>query len=175
MQEVWKDVPGYGGLYQVSNIGGVKHMPRKLRFVSKRGTVAWRTTTERECAWNVTRTGYAIVHLTVDGARRTPTVHELVMAAFVGPRPEGMQVNHINGVKQDNRVGNLEYVTCRENHLHAVRTGLNKQAMRVAAVLRGEVVAQYASLAEAARAVGGSIAYAARNGVQSRGFHWVIL
>lgn len=175
MDEVWKDIPGYEDVYQVSDQGRVRHMPRRIRFVSKKGSESWRTTAMRVCASNVTREGYAIAHLQVDRKRATPTVHALVLAAFVGPRPTDLDVNHINGLKTDNRLANLEYVTRTENHKHAVRTGLNTQAMPVVAVLDGLVVERYPSMTEAARAVGltiGSIQYAVRNGTASKGFTW---
>lgn len=175
MTETWKDIPGYEGQYRVSDLGRVKHLPRPIRFVSKRGNESWRKTAERILSPNITRNGYTLAHLQVNAVRASPTVHELVLSAFVGPRPNRMDVNHINGVKADNRLCNLEYVTRTENHKHAVRTGLNKQAMPVAARCDGVLAARYPSMAEAARAVGvtiGSIQYAVRKGTPSRGFTW---
>lgn len=173
--EIWKPIPGFEGRYEVSDLGRVRHLPRRVRFVSKKGNEAWRTTAMLVCAPNVTREGYVIAHLQVLGQRVAPTVHALVLAAFVGPRPKDLDVNHINGVKTDNRLANLEYVTRTENHKHAVRTGLNKQALPVVASIDGAFVAQYPSMAEAARAVGltiGSIQYAVRKGSMSKGFTW---
>lgn len=169
--EIWKDVPGYEGRYQVSDLGRFRHLPRTIRFVSKRGNEAWRTTVLRVCAPNVTREGYAIAHLQVDGVRSTPTIHELVLAAFVGSRPAGLDVNHINGVKTDNRLSNLEYVTRSENHKHAVRTGLNKQALAVVA----SSGLRFPSISEAERAmqVGiGAIRYAVQTGNVCAGQTW---
>jgi hypothetical protein len=60
-----------------------------------------------------------------DGIQRTLKVHKMVAAAFIGPRPDGFHINHKNGIKTDNRVENLEYVTPLENTQHAVRCGLN--------------------------------------------------
>lgn len=176
MNETWKDIPGYEGRYQVSDQGRVKALPRRLRFVSKAGREAWRITTERLCATNVTRKGYALVHFMVDGKRAVRTVHELVMLAFVGPRPADRDINHKDGRKTNNALDNLEYVTRSDNHNHAVALGLNRQAMRVVAVAQdGHPVEQYPSLGAAARAVGvtvGSIQYALRKGSSCRGFTW---
>lgn len=68
--------------------------------------------------------GYLRVTLSVDGKRRNLFVHHLIAEAFHGPRPDGLQLNHRNGIKTDNRPENLEYVTAKENMQHAIRTGL---------------------------------------------------
>ena len=68
----------------------------------------------------INKRGYAV--LEVGG--KTHTVHKLVTEAFFGKRPDGKQVNHKNGVRNDNSLFNLEYVTGSENMLHAYRTGL---------------------------------------------------
>ncbi len=71
--------------------------------------------------------GYYYVGLALGGyVVKQRTVHSLVAETFIGPRPDGLQINHKNGVKTDNRVGNLEYVTCSENAKHAYRMGLTK-------------------------------------------------
>jgi hypothetical protein len=173
--ETWKDIPGYEGLYEVSDAGRFKRLPRRVRFVSKNGNESWRITTERVGSPNLTREGYAIAHLMVNSIRTVPTVHSLVMAAFVGPRPTGLDINHINGVKTDNRLCNLEYLTRTENHNHAVRTGLNKQAIRVIAHADGQEARLFYSISSAAKSVGltsGSILYAIRKGTSSHGSTW---
>lgn len=92
MVENWKDIPEYEGVYQVSdNVAG-----------------------------EVVK-GYKRVKLFFEGGGKRYMVHVLVMRAFVGPKPEGMQVNHKNGDKKDCNLANLEYVTCSDNQLHSVR------------------------------------------------------
>jgi hypothetical protein len=66
-------------------------------------------------------------YMSVHNSTATYTVHELVMHAFRGPRPEGMQINHIDGSPRNNRLENLEYCTQSENTKHAYRTGLAKK------------------------------------------------
>lgn len=171
MEEIWKDVVGYEAQYMVSSTGRVKSKPRTLRFVSKRGNEAWRTTSEKTLALNTARHGYVLAHLQVGHVRKAHTVHALVMSAFVGPRPEGMEINHINGDKSDNRVLNLEYVTRSENKKHAVRIGLNRQARAVVA----DDAVVFPSITDAARSVGvtfGTIAAAIRNGSVCKGSTW---
>lgn len=75
-------------------------------------------------------TGYMQYNiLMADGTRKYKLVHTLVAAAFIGPKPKNLVVNHKNGVKTDNRVENLEYVTRSENSKHAYRIGLQKPPM----------------------------------------------
>lgn len=70
--------------------------------------------------------GYMKVCLSSDGQITNHWIHRLVAQCFIGPCPPGMNVNHIDGNKSNNSVGNLEYVTYSENHKHALRTGLRK-------------------------------------------------
>lgn len=71
------------------------------------------------------RDGYCRVCLRTDTEKKSKQVHSLVAAAFIGPRPTGLHVNHIDGEKTNNHVSNLEYVTSAENTRHAIRLGLN--------------------------------------------------
>lgn len=68
--------------------------------------------------------GYPFVILSAFGEHKTLTVHSLVARTFLGPRPLGYTINHKNGIKSDNRLANLEYLTDAENKAHAVATGL---------------------------------------------------
>lgn len=108
----WRPIPGYEGIYEISNYGALRvladgrHPGRILKSCPhRRGYVLYCLTRKRYC-------------------HRTVTVHSLVMLAFVGPRPAGLQINHIDGNKRNNFVGNLEYVTPGENMKHAVVMGL---------------------------------------------------
>lgn len=68
--------------------------------------------------------GYWRVKLSREGAKRRFLLHRLVLAAFVGPAPEGFEANHRNGRKRDNRLVNLEWATRSDNQLHAIGAGL---------------------------------------------------
>ncbi len=70
--------------------------------------------------------GYHMVKLHAPGRQKVFKVATLVMQRFVGERPKGMQINHVNGIKTDDRLENLKYVTPSENIRHAVRTGLKR-------------------------------------------------
>ena len=109
-EEIWKDAPGYEGRYQVSNLGKVKSLNYN------------RTCKEVILKAGKDGRGYLRVVLRKDGNSITNTIHRLVMLAFVGE--SGLDVNHINGIKTDNRLENLEYCTRSENIQHAYDAGL---------------------------------------------------
>jgi hypothetical protein len=100
--EQWKPVPGYEGLYEVSDQGRVKSLPNKRKFGCMRKTP-------------IGKNGYPAVDLKHNGARKTFTVHTLVLTAFVGPRPIGYECRHLNGVRNDSRLCNLAWGTPSEN------------------------------------------------------------
>lgn len=106
-----KEIPGYEGVYAASDSGeifriatyGKNPIPR-LRPIAAR-----------------TKKGYSVAHLCSDGVRRDVSFHRCVWTAHVGPIPDGLQINHINGVRTDNRLENLELCTISENALHKFR------------------------------------------------------
>lgn len=109
--EIWKDVKGYEGLYQVSNLGRVKGLP-----FFKTGVKGY-LMKERILKPGITE-GYARVVLTKNGVRTTMKVHRLVAAAFLGEQ-KGLCVNHIDSNRSNNNINNLEWVTHLENIRHA--------------------------------------------------------
>jgi hypothetical protein len=115
MSEEWRSIKGYEGWYSVSNHGRVR------RDRSAKNTYAGRILkpSAESC-------GYLQAHLCRGGVKRKMLLHLIVAAAFIGPCQEGKQVNHIDGVKLNNDVHNLEYVTASENMLHSFRLGLQK-------------------------------------------------
>lgn len=115
LAEVWAPVPGYEGRYDVSADGQVM----RVRYTNG-------ATPGQVLKPSVGRTGYHQVRLYAGtrGSGRWHKVHRLVAAAFLGPCPSGHQVNHKDGDKNNNALSNLEYVTARQNILHAERLGL---------------------------------------------------
>lgn len=108
--EIWKPIPGYESGYEVSDMGRVK----SLNF-------NWQKGLSKVLAANVRCRGYHTVQLS---GRRRFSVHRLVCLAFIGPRPPGLDINHKNGIKTDNRLENLEYCTKSENGKHSYRLRL---------------------------------------------------
>ena len=146
MEEVWKDIEGYEGLYQVSNLGRVKSLDRTIahkRFgqCKRKGVILKQ----------VERRGYLWVDLT--GKNKAVSVHRLVAEAFI-PKLKGKnQVNHIDENRSNNRVDNLEWVTPYENMHHSDlqdRLPRNRKAIR-AYDKTGKLVFVFNSATEAER------------------------
>ena len=106
MKEIWKDVKGYEGMYCVSNFGRVKSFKRKKAMILKP-------------FYNMD--GYLNVELRDSKSRKTISVHRLVAIAFVPNPLNKPQVNHIDEVKTNNNISNLEWVTQKENMNHGTR------------------------------------------------------
>lgn len=119
--EEWKPVRGYEGIYEVSSLGRVKSLERKVynghRLVEKH---------VRQLKPNILAKGYLQVTLYKDRRRKCFQVHRLVAEAFIPNKSRFPQVNHINGDKQDNRAENLEWCDNAMNQRHAWQTGLQK-------------------------------------------------
>lgn len=103
--EIWKDIPEWEGLYEVSSLGRVRN---------RHGLIL-----KRRIQW----TGYNAAVLWKNNVGKPYFVHRLVCAAIIGPRPERYDVNHIDGDRLNNSVENLEYVTRSQNQLHRRVTG----------------------------------------------------
>lgn len=116
--EEWRDIPGYEGRYQASSLGRIRSSRNWKRSIA--GHVL---------APGANPDGYLFVTLWRGAIEKGKgwRVHRLVALTFIGPCPKGLQVNHIDCDPANNRPGNLEYVTCRENIHHAKRLGRLKR------------------------------------------------
>jgi hypothetical protein len=112
--EIWKDIKGYEGHYQVSNLGRVKSLSRIVNRGGIRGNMALDEKILKQ--YNHYK-GYKTIQFKVDGKIKTYKVHQLVAMAFLGHTPSGMSfiIDHFDNDKSNNNVSNLRIVTNREN------------------------------------------------------------
>lgn len=116
-KEIWKDIPGYEGYFQVSSLGNFRSLDRIVKYKTS-GTRKYPG--KRLLVENM-EDGYQRIVLMRDANRVRYMCHRLVALAFV-PNPDNKPfVNHINGIRNDNRPENLEWCTQSENELHSTR------------------------------------------------------
>ena len=147
--EIWKDIHGYEGKYQVSDLGRVK-------------ALNYNKTGKEQIMVQQNIRGYLHLNLSKNGKVKRFRVHRLVWEAFNGPIPEDMQVNHINEDKSDNRLVNLNLMTPKENSNWGTRTERMVKAQTNGTLskpvkqydLHGNLLAEYPSAQEAHRQTG---------------------
>ena len=159
MAEIWCDVSGYVGLYQVSNFGRVKSAKKIMKLQ------------DNGC-------GYLMAHLSKNGKAKWHLAHRLVAKAFI-PNPEKKQtVNHKDGNRLNNKASNLEWATYSENNLHSYRSNKRKNP-RAKSIYCAETGEVYVSSYDASRNTGISQACINRcvNGIfkTAGGKHWKLL
>lgn len=143
--EIWKDIKGFEGIYQVSNYGRIKSIIRYKRIMKT----------------GLNRGGYLQICLTDSKHKKhTIRVHRLVAENFLENREEKQQVNHIDGNKLNNRVSNLEWCTQSENMQHAfgnnlIHRGKGKESHRARAVnqysINGDFIRKWDCISDASR------------------------
>lgn len=111
-KEVWKDIPGYEGFYQISSFGRVLSLPKEI----KRGKGYFKTK-KRILRAGLSSNKYYTVALCNNGNQKTMFIHQLVAIAFLDSdyKLKGLVVDHINNIRHDNRLENLQLVTVRKN------------------------------------------------------------
>ena len=173
-KEIWKDVVGWEGLYQVSNLGNVKSISRiVIRKNKKEMYVKEKVLQPYKCS----NGGYLSVPLSQNGKRFVESVHRLVAKAFI-PNPKQLRdVNHKDGDKFNNKVDNLEWCSHSKNIEHAYRILGHRHVCRKLLCVENGVV--YKNSVEAAKALGlrdSSIRGNANKGKGSvHGYHFINL
>lgn len=133
--EIWRWVPNYEGVYEVSNIGRVRSVDRTVAYYNWRACAKINHSVKgRILRPGKASSGYYTVAL---GRGNSRTVHSLVAEAFLGPKPDGHEVLHIDGSRTNNCVANLRYGTRSENMLDAVKHGTCDLVVLRAAAAKG--------------------------------------
>jgi hypothetical protein len=115
MAEIWKWVPGFEGLYEVSTHGQIKSYVKKIPKILSCGS---------------SDGDYVLVRFFKDGKRYPKKVHQVVMETFVGPRPDDMEVRHRDGNCVNNNLTNLSYGTSSQNNYDRVLHGTHPNAVK---------------------------------------------
>lgn len=115
MSEIWKDIVGFEEIYKVSNLGNVISLPNhNISCGRKRGN---------KISKRLDRAGYFKISLSKKSYKNTFFIHRIISIAFI-PNPDNKPcVNHINSIRTDNRIENLEWCTFSENNKHAYKSG----------------------------------------------------
>lgn len=113
--EKFKEIPGYEGLYQVSDYGAV----RSLKF----GKVRYLRNTKQP-------NGYERIRLSRYGKPKNLFVHRLVYETFVGEIPEGYEIDHVNAIRDDNRLSNIRVVTHKENQANPISVENRREGVK---------------------------------------------
>lgn len=155
--EVWKDISGYEGLYQISDLGNVRSLDRYVNH-SRSGK---RFCKGHQMATHINNAGYICVNLSKDGKYKSFDVHRLVAMVFLAvANIDGLEVNHIDENKKNNVVTNLEWVTKKQNNNYG--TKIERQASKIKIPViqyneNGGFVAEWSSAADAERTISGKV------------------
>ena len=183
----WVDIKGYEGLYQINKIGQIKSMPKTVLGKDNKIYFYKEKLLKERC----NKDGYIRTCLFKNKNAKHFCVHRLVWESFVGEIPQGKEINHIDGQRNNNNIANLELVTHKENIKHSINIlrhkigGKNPFKQKVKCVETGVV---YISIRDAALKTGanaGTISFVINNRYRkdkngkkykaktSNGFHWV--
>ena len=165
MEEIWKEIPGFDGAYQVSSLGNVRSCDRIIYYRNGNPRGSCKHEKGRIISQHISNSGYYNVPLRKNKIRKFYFVHRLVAQTFLDNPENKPQVNHIDGNRLNNQVSNLEWATRSENVNHALRTGLlhglrGDLSPHKVAVLQyekdGTFVREWSCMADAARFLNGT-------------------
>lgn len=143
--EIWKDVPHYEGIYQVSSFGNIRTTEGKTTFTKKHGIRHWKSRVLK------TKGNKAIgtrVTLWKNGKPKDYLVARLVAMAFLGEPPKDFTVNHIDGNRLNNNISNLEWLSLKDNIRHGFKTGLYHNIQKPVEIKVNEKTIHFNAMAE---------------------------
>jgi len=156
--EQWKEIPGYEGIYQASNLGRIRTCENKTTYTERHGARHWkqRIIKQKYQTRKHNRNGKkdARVCLWKDGTEKTFLVSRLVAMTWCEGYSEGLTVNHIDGNPENNNASNLEWVTHKENSIHSYRIGLHASHVKPITITVDGKDLQFNTLASASRFLG---------------------
>lgn len=157
MEEIWKDIPGYEGYYQASNLGNIRSLSRIVRYKNS----GIRKYPGKRLSAEKMKDNYQRVVLMKEGVKTKFRIHRLVAMAFIPNLNNKPFINHIDGNKSNNVVDNLEWCTASENIVHADKHGLrnmsnytSSRSKKIQCLETGEI---FATCSKAVTSVGKSI------------------
>jgi hypothetical protein len=142
--EIWKDIIGWESIYQVSDLGRVKSLPRIMKHKGKYD----RLYPENILKLSKNTQGYMVCTLLTMGVKKTALVHRLVAEALIDNPENKPMVNHKDGDKTNNMKSNLEWNTGGENNLHAYKTGLKLTKAVIQYSKAGDLIKEWDSIRE---------------------------
>lgn len=153
MEEIWKPIPGYEGIYEASSLGRIRSAPGKTTSNARFTRREWKTRVLKPKRETSAREDER-VSLWRDGQKKDYLVARLVAAAWYGAPADGMTVNHKNGNYLDNRPSNLEWVSLADNIRHGFSTGLFSSVQKPVVLAGNGEETAFDSMAEASRFLG---------------------
>lgn len=158
--EMWREIPGYEGIYEASNLGNIRSCEGKTTYTEHHGIRRWKQRVLKQRI-QTKRGGRsdARVSLWRDGKEKTWLVARLIGMAWCSGYAEWETINHINGDSLDNRAENLEWVSVGENIRKGFETGLYSSVQDPVQLWCDGVTFNFASKAEASRFIGRSHSY----------------
>lgn len=136
--EKWKDIQGFEGLYQVSNLGNVRSLDRYVNSAINKSKQ--RLLKGRVLKPNDNGHGYKYITLSINGIKYREYIHRLVAKHFVDNPNDKEEVNHINGDKTDNESENLEWTTRNENEKHSHELGISGNSLTEISIVESSMI-----------------------------------
>jgi hypothetical protein len=157
--EEWRDIPGYEGIYEASNLGSIRSKAGKTTHSARHGARVWRQRILKQKFYQNPKGRIdARIDLWKDGTHKTLLVSRLVALAWVDGYKPGLTVNHRDGQPLNNRADNLEWVSLADNIKQGFIDGLYSTAKQIR-LRHDDMIFSYDSMAQASRALGRNSGY----------------